>query len=179
MVDVTAAVRTAGLSVAQNLIVSWIEHGRIRVEVTEVESSIARQADEEAARIRVRADDLSRATQQMMRELVGRTPQLSYSLGATGPALELQFDPRDPAASKQLLSDLRLRAGEISADLIRQPEPGNPQPGPEKEKDIPKVTIEPGPDPGKQEGKTAKKKRSAVMLDELRERVRNAEDDRR
>jgi hypothetical protein len=172
MVDVAGALLTAGLSLASKLIVSWVEHGRSRVKVAEVESSIAREAAEEAARLRVRVDDLERATFQMMRELVARTPQISYSRSFTGPVLDLQFDPHNPASSKQMLNDLRFRVGEISADMIHRPQV-------DKAGDTPRVIIEPEPYPEKEEGGTAEKRRSAEMLEKLRDRVRDAEDRRR
>lgn len=175
MVEVAGALLTAGLSLAQKLIVSWVEHGRSRVKVTEVESAIAREAAEEAARLRVRVDDLERATQQMMRELVARTPQMSYSRGRGPigpPALDLQFDPRNPESSKQLLSDLRFRVGEISADLIQHPSQDGAL-------DIPKVVIESRPDSASGKSEAAEKRQSAALIDELRGRVRKAEGPRK
>jgi hypothetical protein len=164
---------TAGLNLAQNLIVEWVKTGRSQVKVTEVQSSIASQAYLEAERLRVRVDDLERATNDMMLQLVERTPQLSYSKGfARGPVLNLQFDPRSPSSSKEMLQDLRRRVGEISADLVKRPEAA-------ETKDIPKVIVDPGPDADREERKTPKQRRSAAMIEELRDRVRDAEDPRK
>jgi uncharacterized caspase-like protein len=173
MVDVAGALLTAGLSLASKLIVSWVERGRSRVRVAEVESSIAREAAEEAARLRVRVDDLERATHQMLRELVARTPQISYSRSAIGPAvLDLRFDPRDPASSKQMISDLRYRVSEISADLMHHPQS-------DEARDVPKVIIEPEQDSKKEEVVAPGKNRSAEMIEELRGKVRDAEGHRK
>lgn len=174
MIDVAAALLTAGLSLSQKLIMSWVEHGRSRVKVSEVESSIAKEAALEAERLRVRVDDLERAAQQMMREIVARTPQMSYSRPRLGSAvLDMQFDPHDPASSKQMLSDLRLRIAEISASVA--------QPTAESEAaDLPKVTVDPDPAEGsvRQDG-ARKRRRSADMIQELQGRVREAEGPRR
>jgi hypothetical protein len=173
MVDVAGVLLAAGLSLASKLIVSWVEHGRARVKVSEVDSSIAREATEEAARLRVRVDDLERATHEMMREIVARTPQISYSRGLIGPAaLDLQFDPRDPASSKQMINDLRSRVGEISADLIHRPLS-------DKASDAPRVIIEAEPESENEKGGSPGKRRSAKMIEDLRDKVRDAENPRK
>lgn len=174
MVDVAAALLTAGLSLSQKLIMSWIEHGRSQVKVSEVESSIAKEAALEAERLRVRVDDLERAAQQMMREIVARSPQMSYSRPKLGSAvLDMQFDPRNPASSKQMLSDLRLRIAEISASVTQSAAESEPT-------EIPKVTIDPDPaEDGVRQDGAGEKRRSAEMIQELRGRVREAEGPRR
>jgi hypothetical protein len=174
MVDVAAALLTAGLSLSQKLVMSWVEHGRSRVKVSEVESSIAKESVLEAERLRVRVDDLERAAQQMMREIVARTPQMSYSRPRLGPAvLDMQFDPHNPASSKQMLSDLRLRIAEISASVAQPTAEGEPPA-------LPKVTIDPDPaeDSVGQDG-VGERRRSAEMIEELRGRVREAEGPRK
>jgi hypothetical protein len=164
---------TAGLNLASNLITEWVKNGHSRVPVTEVQSSIAREAQQEADRLRVRVDDLQRATDKMMLMLVERTPQLSYSRKfPKGPALNLDFDPRSPSSSKEMLNDLRRRVTEISADLIKDPEAAGT-------KDIPKVTIDPGPDAGREESKPSERRRSAAMIEDLKGRVRDAEGPRK
>jgi hypothetical protein len=172
---------TAGLNLAQNLIVEWVKNGHSRVPVAEVQSCIAREAQQEADRLRVRVDDLQRATDKMMLMLVERTPQLSYSRKfPKGPALNLDFDPRSPSSSKEMLNDLRRRVAEISADLPKPAEPDLPKPPkPDEAKALPRVTIEPGPDPGQDESRTSEKRRSAAMIEELRDRVRDAEGHRK
>jgi hypothetical protein len=173
MVDVAGALLAAGLSLASKLVVSWVERGRSRVKVSEVESSIAKEAAEEAARLRVRVDDLERATAQMLRELVARTPQISYSRGFIGSAsIDLQFDPHDPASSKQMINDLRFRVGEISADLIHQSQADDT-------KDVIKVVIEPETDPAVEYDRAPENRRSAKMIEDLRDKVRDAEDRRK
>lgn len=174
MVEIASALVTAGLSLAQKLIMSWIERGRSRVKVAEVNSSIAKEAAQEAERLRVRVDDLEHATHQMMREIVARSPQLSYSRRLGSAALDLQFDPRNPASSKQMISDLRARVAEISADVSprQRPEAADEIP-------VPEVVVEPRVGSRSEQTRPTDMNRSAAMIDELRDRVREAEDPRK
>lgn len=182
MVDVVGTLLTAGLSLASKLIMSWVEKGRDRVKVSEVESSITREVKEEAARLRVRVDDLEQATQKMLRELVDRSPEISYSRGRLfpAPALDLRFDRHDPASSKQLLSDLRARVAAISADLTQAQTSDDADGDDESQKSAaPKVVIDPPSGEGGEGNASSKeKRRSAEMIEQLRARVTEAEQQR-
>ncbi len=180
MVDVEQTLLTAGLFLASKLIMSWVEKGRDRVKVSEVESSITKEATEEAGRLRVRVDDLEQATHKMLRELVDRSPEISYSRGRlSAPALALEFNPRDPASSKQLLSDLRARVTAISADLIQAQTSDSAASDADddgQKSTAPKVVIDPPSDEGHASSK--EKRRSAEMIEQLRARVAEAEQQR-
>jgi hypothetical protein len=71
-----------------------------------------------------------------------------------------------------MISDLRYRVGEISANLIHRPRG-------DEARDVPKVIIEPEPDSDKEKVIAPEKSRSAEMVEELRGKVRDAEDRRR
>ena len=85
----------------------------------------------------------------------------------------MQFDPHNPASSKQMLSDLRLRIAEISASVAQPTAEGEPAA-------LPKVTID--PDPAQDsvgQDSVGERRRSAEMIEELRGRVREAEGPRK
>lgn len=173
--DFAGPLLAAGLNLAQRLIVSWVEHGKSRVKLSEVDQSIAKEAQAEADRLRLRVDDLERATHRMLSELFHRTPQISYSrAGFPGsPSMDLQFNPRDPKSSKAMLADLKARVAELNGELV-------------KWDSAPAVTAVPqiifdADAPADTPSSTslgAKRGLSGAMIEELRDRVRRAENPR-
>jgi hypothetical protein len=71
-----------------------------------------------------------------------------------------------------MISDLRYRVSEISADLMHHPQS-------DEARDVPKVIIEPEQDSKKEEVVAPGKNRSAEMIEELRGKVRDAEGHRK
>lgn len=111
--DLATLLVASGLRLAENLILGWVKAGRSEVKVTEVDASIARGAQAEAERLRVRVDDLERETRRMMEQLVAASPELSYAKPRFSSKLTIDYNPRDPASSKNLLAALHSRVEEL------------------------------------------------------------------
>jgi len=184
MVDIASALFVAGLGLAQKLIYRWITEGKSRIKVADVDAQIASQSKEEADRLRLRVDDLEKATQSMLRRLVTEMPGLSYAKPPLhSSSLVLDFNPRDPRSSKNLLEELSTKVNQmtLSAHVGVPPEPSgtqNPMPdGPPvgtasavpSANIVKKRTAEPAPTMSV----------SAQMLSDLKRKVEDAEDQRR
>jgi len=156
MVDFGTILFTAGVNLVGKLLFKWISEGRSSVRTSLVDKEIAAEAAVEAERRRLRADDLERASQDALKEIVERSPHLSFAKSGLSSGLRLDFDPRDPNSSKHLMVALRQRIAQI-----------------EKEAQDP-VVLPPGatPLPGEQ------KDDSRQMLDTLKARVQRRESDR-
>jgi hypothetical protein len=117
MIEFGAILFTTGVNLVGNLLFKWISEGRSAVKTSTIERDIAAQAAIEAERRRLRPDDLVRASQEALKEIVERTPQLSFAKsGLHSSSLRLAFDPKDPGSSKHLLLSLRERIEQIDHD---------------------------------------------------------------
>src|SRR5262245_54245849 len=94
---------TAGANLVQKLLYKWISEGKSTVRVSAVDRQIAAEASAEAARLRLRVDDLENATKEALQKIVALSPRLSYARSGLHSNLRLEFNPRDPDSSKSLL----------------------------------------------------------------------------
>jgi hypothetical protein len=116
MVDFVTPLVAAGFSLAEKIVFSWFEEGKSNVRVSRIETAIASLSAHEAERLRLREDDLMQVTDGIIRELISAAPQLSYVKPRfQEPVVRLDFDPKSPASSNQLLRDLKVRLGEIAS----------------------------------------------------------------
>jgi hypothetical protein len=114
VVDIITPLLAAGFSLAEKVIFSWFEGGKSEVRISRLEASINELSGREAERLRLRQDDLRQITDQIIRELVAAAPQLSYVKPRfQEPVVKLDFDPKNPDSSKELLQDLRGRLTSI------------------------------------------------------------------
>jgi hypothetical protein len=163
MVDFGTILFTAGVNLVGKLLFKWISEGRSSVRTSLVEREIAAEAAIEAERQRLRPDDLERASQAALKEIVERSPHLSFAKSGMSSGLRMAFDPKDPNSSKQLMVALRQRIDQIEKET-RGPvvlPPGAALAPPEKNPAVPA------------QGAEARK-----MLDTLKARVDQRETDR-
>jgi hypothetical protein len=167
VVDIATLLIASGLRLAEQLVLSWVKSGKSEVKVSEVDSSIAKEAQREAERLRVRVDDLERETRRMFEQLVSSTPELSYAKPRLHSALTIDYDPRDPASSKELLARLHERVQELMPTDRTSPieQVGAPP------SDTPKVSVT-VQEPHEIE-------RSKQMLEDLKDRIQRRESERK
>jgi hypothetical protein len=166
VVDIATLLIASGLRLAEQLVLTWVKSGKSEVKVSEVDSSIAKEAQREAQALRVRVDDLERETRRMLDQLVSSTPELSYAKPRLHSALTIDYDPRDSASSRELLARLHKRVQDLMpADDTLSIDQVAPQ------SDTPKVSVT------VQEPQEIE--RSKQMLEDLKERVQRRESERK
>jgi hypothetical protein len=157
--------RTA-LDLVGRLVYDWVKQGRDEIKVSEVATVVAREAKIEADRLRIRVDDLERQTMSLLDQLASSSPLISYERKFAAPRLHLNYDPKNAESSRHMLDELRMRISEIEvreSGVRHTPEP--------IEATEPVLIIE------DREVKPPQSK-SVELLEELKERVRNAESTR-
>jgi hypothetical protein len=119
---------TAGVTLAEKMLFSWFEQGRSKVKISQLEATIEEMSKREAASVRVREDELRKMTRHLVNELIAESPKMTYGQPHfRGPVLNLDFDPKDPASSKQLLLDLQTRLSKIAEREKANAVPDKPQ----------------------------------------------------
>jgi hypothetical protein len=124
MVEVGTILFTAGVNLVGKLLFKWISEGKSSVKTSVIEREIAIESAAEAQRRRLRADDLQMASREALREIVERSPQLSFAKSGLSGGLRLDFNPKNPDSSKELMLALRQRVEQIEreARAAQQPE---------------------------------------------------------
>lgn len=123
--DLGGVLLGAGLRVVERMVFSWIERGKSQVKVSDVKSEMLATVHEEADALRVRVDDLERASREVLEHLVTDSDSLSFKRSWAGPSIELHYDPKDAASGKQILTNLKSRLADYA-----EPPPSSTPPDP-------------------------------------------------
>jgi hypothetical protein len=126
--DFVTILVTTGVSLAQKILFSWFEEGRSKVKISQLEATIEEMSKHEAASVRVREDELRKMTRHLVNELIAESPKMSYGQPRfREPVLNLDFNPKDSASSKQLLHELHTRLNAIADREKKNAAPSNQQ----------------------------------------------------
>lgn len=181
MVEVVSALITAGASLAEKIISSWIERGVSKVKIARLEDQIADLSRREAERLRLREDDLAQVTDRIVKRVIRESPQLAFvKQHLHKPVISIDFNPADEASSDALLKDLRRRLKLVAEEEKVAPVADQGPSGPlDNDGSVQYEIVAPGdhtndrPD----EDETAQH-RSAELLAELHHRVSERENPR-
>ncbi|MFK4088284.1 hypothetical protein ACI2LF_29495 [Kribbella sp. NPDC020789] len=157
VIDLAALLVASGLRIVEELVLGLVKAGKSEVPVSQIDASIAREARANADRLQVRVDDLERETHRMFEQLVLSSPELSYAKPRLKSKLTLDYDPRDPASSKEMLLALSTRVQKLMPDQAKAAA---------GEVSVTEVAAE-------------SPNRSRQMLDDLQARVQQRESDRK
>ncbi|MFC9688278.1 hypothetical protein ACFTSF_07025 [Kribbella sp. NPDC056951] len=157
VIDIAALLVASGLRIVEELVMGMVKAGKSEVPVSQIDASIAREARARADRLQVRVDDLERETHRMFEQLVVSSPELSYAKPRLKSKLTLDYDPKDPASSKEMLVALSARVQRLMPDEAKPTAGG--------------VTVT--------EVQDESPNRSRQMLDDLQARVQQRESDRK
>ncbi|MBF6333952.1 hypothetical protein [Nocardia transvalensis] len=177
MVDFVALLAAAGISLAEKVIFSWFEEGRTTVKVSQLEKQIAELTAKECERVKIEEHELRRVTEGIIKELIAESPRLSYVKPRFHKTVvNLDFDPKDPASSKDLMRELQGRLAGIAKKEVAMASPAE-QPNIGRTAAVGYEIVPPATTahPPRVRAAESRHDRSAELLREMRKRITDRE----